>query len=223
VLLGAPGVGKGTQAEILCARLGACHLSTGDVLRSAECLTGVARSEALQTAIFNMRNGGLVPDETMLELVGERGRCLHCCGGFVLDGFPRTVAQAEGLENLLKREGVALDAVISYELPIEEIVARLGGRLVCPDCKAVYHVTKKPPMREGVCDTCGGRLARREDDEPEAIRTRMRLYEEKIGPLLEWYAKKGLLKRVPAFGTPEEIYVRTWGSGRTLNVTAASP
>jgi len=223
VLLGAPGVGKGTQAEILCARLGACHLSTGDILRSAECLTGMKRSQALQSALFNMRNGGLVPDDTMLELVGERGRCLRCCGGFVLDGFPRTVAQAEGLHELLKREGVSLDAVISYELPVEEIVFRLDGRLVCPDCKAVYHRTKQPPIREGICDNCGGRLVRRKDDEPEAIRTRMKLYEEKIGPLLEWYARKGLLIRVPANGTPEEIYARTWSCGRTLHLAAASP
>jgi len=223
VLLGAPGVGKGTQAEILCARLGACHLSTGDILRSAECPTCVTRSQALQSAILNMRKGGLVPDETMLELVGERGRCLRCCGGFVLDGFPRTVAQAEGLDELLIREGVVLDAVITYELSVNEIVRRLSGRLVCPDCKAVFHRTKKRPIREGFCDACGGRLVRRADDEPDAIRTRMTLYEEKIGPLLEWYARKGLLIRVPAYGAPEEIYARMWTCRQSLRVTAASP
>jgi adenylate kinase len=221
VLLGAPGVGKGTQAEILCARLGACHLSTGDILRGADCQAGADRSPALLSAICSMRRGELVPDEIMLELVGERGRCLRCCGGFVLDGFPRTVAQAEALDALLKREGVSLDTVFSYELPIEEIVERLSGRLVCPKCKAVFHATRQPPTRAGICDSCGERLIRRVDDEPEAIRTRMEAYEEKIGPLLDWYAKRGLLIRVPAYGTPEEIYVRTWTCGRILQPSTA--
>jgi adenylate kinase len=222
VLLGAPGVGKGAQSEILCARLGACHLSTGDVLRAAECQTGAARTKALASAIFSMQRGDLVPDETMLDLLKERGRCLRCCGGFVLDGFPRTVPQAVGLDELLKREGVTLDAVFSYELPIDEIVERLGGRWVCPECKAVYHETKQPPIEKGVCDACGGRLVRRADDQPEAIRTRIRAYEEKIGPLLEWYARKNLLIRVPAYGSPEEIYARTWTCGRTLHAPAGA-
>jgi adenylate kinase len=210
VLLGAPGVGKGTQADILCERLGACHLSTGDVLRAASKSDGCGLSPALQTALEGMRRGELVTDETILDIVGERGRCLRCCGGFVLDGFPRTVAQAEALERLLKREEVELDAVFDYELPIDEIVARLAGRRVCPKCKAVYHTTGHPPQTEGVCDKCGGTLVQREDDRPEAIRTRMRVYAESTAPLLDWYGQRGLLVTVPARGTPDEIYARTW-------------
>ncbi len=214
VLLGAPGVGKGTQAELLCSRLGTCHLSTGDILRAADC-AGNDRTPALTAALASMKAGALVSDETILELVGERGRCLRCCGGFVLDGFPRTVAQAEALAKFLDREGVALDAVFSYELPIDEIVSRLAGRRVCPGCKAVYHMTMQPPTRPGICDACGKQLVQREDDKPETIRTRMRVYQESTQPLLEWYAQRGLLIQVPAFGTPEQIYVRTWTCGRT--------
>ena len=214
VLLGAPGVGKGTQAELLCSRLGTCHLSTGDILRAADC-AGNDRTPALTAALASMKAGALVSDETILELVGERGRCLRCCGGFVLDGVPRTVAQAEALSKFLDREGVALDAVFSYELPIDEIVSRLAGRRVCPGCKAVYHMTMQPPTRPGICDACGKQLIQREDDKPETIRTRMRVYQESTQPLLEWYAQRGLLIQVPAFGTPEQIYVRTWTCGRT--------
>ena len=215
VLLGAPGVGKGTQAELLCMRLGACHLSTGDILRNASCQAASERSPALEAALASMRRGELVSDETMLRLVGERGRCMRCCGGFVLDGFPRTVAQAEALDAILAREGVSLDAVFDYELPIEEIVERLGGRRVCPSCKAVYHLTQQPPIKAGVCDACGAELIRREDDQPETILVRMKAYEENTRPLLEFYAQKGLLITVPAHGTPDEIYARAWTCGHT--------
>ncbi|HMD61245.1 MAG TPA: nucleoside monophosphate kinase [Opitutaceae bacterium] len=222
VLLGAPGVGKGTQAKLLCERLGACHLSTGDILRNADCQGARERSPALQAALVSMRQGALVSDELMLELVGERGRCLRCCGGFVLDGFPRTVAQAEALDSLLEREGMGLDAVFDYELPIDEIVERLGGRRICPSCKAVYHLTRQPPQKAGICDVCGTRLIRREDDRPETILTRMKAYEESTRPLLDWYRKKGLLVEVPAQGTPDEIYARAWTCGRSAEQDRAT-
>ena len=222
VLLGAPGVGKGTQADLLCERLGACHLSTGDILRGASKSDGCGLSPALQTALEDMRRGELVTDETILELVRERGRCLRCGGGFVLDGFPRTVAQAEALGKLLEREGVELDAVFNYELPIEEIVARLGGRRVCPKCKAVYHVTGQPPAHEGICDRCGAGLVQREDDRPEAIRTRMRVYAESTAPLLDWYRPRGLVT-VPAYGTPDQIYARAWGCCRAAHPEIITP
>ena len=222
MLLGAPGVGKGTQAEILCSRLSACHLSTGDILRVAQCSGRECRSAALETALASMRQGALVSDEIMLQLVSERGRCLRCCGGFVLDGFPRTVAQAEALEGLLAREGVALDAVFNYELPTDEIVERLSGRLVCRECKAVFHETQQPSQAAGVCDTCGKPLFKREDDKPEAIRTRLRAFEETNRPLVDWYTRKGLLISVPAHGSPEEIYVRTWTCGRAVTAGAGS-
>src|ERR1019366_5940510 len=145
VLLGAPGVGKGTQAELLCANLGACHLSTGDIFRAAKALDANERTPALTAALDYMRRGDLVPDETVLALVAERMGCLRCEGGFLLDGFSRTVAQAEALEKLLASEHLKLDAVLSYELPLEHVVSRLSGRRTCPNCKAVFHIEGRPP------------------------------------------------------------------------------
>jgi adenylate kinase len=150
-----------------------------------------------------------VPDETVLGIVRERAACLRCQGGFLLDGFPRTVAQAEALDDLLREEGVALDAVLSYELPIERIVARLGGRRTCEKCKAVYHVETLPSKVPGICDRCGGNLIQREDDRPESIHVRMDAYEKSTRPLADFYAKRGLLRTVSAEGTPEEIYRRS--------------
>jgi adenylate kinase len=209
VLLGAPGVGKGTQAEFLCEGLGTCHLSTGDVFRAAKKLADGEKSPALNAALQFMRSGALVPDQTVLDMVAERLRCLHCSGGFLLDGFPRTVAQAEAMDALLKREGLGLTAVIDYELPIEKVVARLSGRRTCPGCNAVYHVTANPPRVEGVCDHCGGKLYQREDDRPEAIKVRMEAYEKSTRPLIDYYRKQGILVTVAAEGSPDDIYNRT--------------
>src|SRR5262245_1452927 len=169
VLLGAPGVGKGTQAELLSAHLGAWHLSTGDVLRAAKRLDSSEFSPALAAALQFMRRGELVPDKTFLGLVSERLRCLRCDGGFLLDGFPRTVSQAEALEQLLQNQNLELDAVLSYELPSEQLISRLSGRRTCPGCKAVFHVEAVPPKTEGICDHCGAKLYQREDDRPESI------------------------------------------------------
>jgi adenylate kinase len=209
VLLGAPGVGKGTQAELLSERLGACQLSTGDVFRAAKCLAEGERSPALKAALQYMVRGDLVPDEIVLAIIFERMRCLHCCGGFLLDGFPRTVAQAEVLENLLKKENVPLTAVLNYELPLNQIVARLSGRRTCSKCKAVFHVTNMPPRVKGICDHCGGELIQREDDRPESVRVRMAAYEKCTRPLIDFYQKRGLLVSIKAEGSPEEIYQRT--------------
>ncbi len=213
VLLGGPGVGKGAQAELLCSRLGACHLSTGEMLRAANCKGLRVRSAGLRSALSNMRKGAMVPDEIMLELLGKRGRCLRCAGGFVLDGFPRTVAQAEALGGLLEREGVGLDAVFNFELTAEEIAARLSGRQICLTCRAVYHLTRQPPRRAGFCDVCGRRLVQRKVDRPGVIRERIRAYKECVEPLLDWYRRRRLLVTVPAHGTPDEVYARTWVSG----------
>lgn len=209
VLLGAPGVGKGTQAEILCARLGACHLSTGDVFRAAKGLATCEISPAMTTALEAMRRGELVSDETVLEMVRERVGCLRCGGGFLLDGFPRTVAQAEALQALLKQEKIGLSGVLNYELPLDEIVARLSGRRTCSKCKAVFNLVGMPPKVEGVCDHCGASLMQREDDKPEAIRVRMKAYERSTAPLTDFYSRLGLLVSVSAAGTPEEIFRRT--------------
>jgi adenylate kinase len=212
VLLGAPGVGKGTQAEMLASKLGACHLSTGDIFRAAKAMEDCQRTPALTAAIQYMRRGDLVPDETVLELVSERVKCLKCEGGFLLDGFPRTVAQAEALERLLKKNRIRLEAVVSYDLPIDKIVARLSGRRTCENCKAVFHVQALPPKVPGICDHCGGQLYQREDDRPESVRVRMEAYEKSTAPLADFYRERGLLRSISAEGTPEEICQRTLAS-----------
>jgi len=207
VLLGPPGVGKGTQAELLCESLGTCHLSTGDIFRAAQCER--KPSPALKQALAAMRRGELVSDDVVVAIVRERAGCLRCRGGFLLDGFPRTCAQAEALDILLAEQGVTLDAVLCYELPLEEIISRLGGRRTCQDCKAVYHTMTRPPQNKGVCDHCGGKLMQRDDDLHDSIRTRMRAYAERTRPLTDYYARSGHLVTVSASGTPQEILTRS--------------
>jgi adenylate kinase len=218
VLLGPPGVGKGTQAELLCRALGTCHLSTGDLFRAAQCQADP--SPALREALDLMRRGELVPDELVVSMVRERASCLRCGGGFLLDGFPRTVGQAEALQALFAELKIGLDAVLCYELPLEAIVDRLSGRRTCGGCKAVFHVTARPPRVADVCDQCGAALVQRADDRPEAIRVRMRAYEESTRPLVRFYKRAGKLITVTARGTPEEILDR---SLMALGEVVASP
>jgi adenylate kinase len=187
--------------------LGACHLSTGDLFRAARCERNP--SPALKLALEAMRQGELVPDDLVVSMVRERAGCLHCCGGFLLDGFPRTVAQATALDDLLTKQGGGLDGVLSYELPVDQIVERLGGRRTCEACKSVYHVTAQPPRLAGTCDRCGGSLVLRDDDRPEAIRVRMRAYDTSTRPLKDYYHRKRLLLEIPAAGTPAEILDRS--------------
>jgi adenylate kinase len=208
VLLGAPGVGKGTQADLLHQSGGACHLSTGDILRAAKGLPPGERTPAMESALGYMASGKLVPDETVLELVCERMSCLRCAAGFLLDGFPRTVAQAESLERLLKAEDLPLSAVIDYELPFDQVVERLAGRRVCSSCKSVFHVTGKEAAPE-ICPQCGGKLYQRDDDRPGAIRVRMETYHKSTEPLIGFYRQRGLLRSVSAAGTPQEVFQRT--------------
>jgi adenylate kinase len=184
-------------------------LSTGDIFRAAKAMNGCERTPALTAALDYMRKGELVPDDTVLAVVAERVGCLRCEGGFLLDGFPRTVAQAEALDTLLNQEKLKLDAVLSYELPLEQVVARLSGRRTCPNCKAVFHVDARPSKTEGVCDHCGAQLYQREDDRPESIRVRMEAYERSTAPLAEFYRRRKLLVPVSAEGSPEEIFERT--------------
>lgn len=209
VLLGAPGIGKGTQAELLCERLGTCHLSTGDIFRTAKCLAEAEQTPSMKEALGYMRQGALVPDETVLGLIRDRLRCLTCGGGFLLDGFPRTVPQAEALEKILREEKVQLSTVLNYELPISKIVARISGRRTCSQCKAVYHVATRPPKVADICDHCGGKLFQREDDRPESVEVRMKAYETSTRPLIDFFQKRGLLVTISAEGSPEEIYQRT--------------
>lgn len=209
VLLGAPGVGKGTQAELLHQQLDACHLSTGDVFRAAKSIPECDRSPAMSKALEYMQRGDLVPDAIVLDMVCERSRCLKCRGGFLLDGFPRTVAQAEALHHKLRELDVKLDAVLSYELPREEIVARIGGRRTCGACRAIYHVTALPPKRPGICDQCGGELVQRQDDRPESVRVRLAAYEKSTAPLIEFYRRLNLLKPISAADNPTRTFERT--------------
>jgi formate dehydrogenase gamma subunit len=208
VLLGAPGVGKGTQADLLHYWSGACHLSTGDIFRAAKSLPPAELSPAMKDAFGYMARGELVPDETVVALVSERIGCLRCLGGYLLDGFPRTVAQAESLAELLRKENLPLTGVIDYELPIETIVERLAGRRVCSSCKGITNVSGKTAAPQ-ICPHCGGKLIQREDDRPEAIRVRMEAYRRSTEPLIEFYRQRGLLVSISAEGAPEEILQRT--------------
>jgi adenylate kinase len=218
VLLGAPGVGKGTQAELLSGRLGACHLSTGDIFRAAKSLDVCERTPTMTSALNFMLRGDLVPDEIVLGLVAERAGCLRCRGGFLLDGFPRTVAQAEALDKLLVEQNAGLEAVLSYEMPLDKIVSRLSGRRTCSVCKAVFHLETRPPRVDSVCDHCGAGLYQREDDRPESVRVRMDAYQKSTSPLADFYRRQGLLVAILADGTPEQIFERTMTELRAKDV-----
>jgi adenylate kinase len=208
VLLGAPGVGKGTQAELLAAYTGGCHLSTGDIFRAAR-QSDCASSPAMQQALGYMKRGELVPDATVLDIMRERVGCLRCRGGFLLDGFPRTVAQASALEALLAHENLQLDAVIDYRLPRAQIIERLSGRRTCPNCKAVFHITTNPPKIANICDHCGAALIQREDDRAEAVGVRMDAYDRSTRPLTDFYTRLGILVAVEAVGSPQDVFKRT--------------
>lgn len=208
VLLGPPGVGKGTQAELLTRALGACPLSTGDVFRAAGQRRAPAGS-AMAAAQLHMARGELVPDEVVLALIRERKHCLHCRGGFMLDGFPRTLAQARSLDALLRAEDLRLDAVINYDLPLEQLADRLSGRRVCTRCKAVFHVETRRPRIPDVCDHCGSALTQRADDRPEAAAVRLEIYARATRPLIEHYRAQGVLIAVTASGSPATILAET--------------
>jgi adenylate kinase len=152
-----------------------------------------------------MRRGELVPDAAVWEMVRERTACLCCAGGFILDGFPRTVAQAEALKQHMDQLHLTLTAVIDYELPRQELIKRLSGRRTCEACRSVFHVITQPPLREGLCDHCGGHLLQREDDRAESITVRLEAYSRSTAPLIDYYGRLGLLVPVPAEGAPDEI------------------
>ena len=210
VLLGPPGVGKGTQAEKIITEFGACHLSTGDVFRyAAREVSGPAPSPAMAAALAAMKRGELVSDATVVELVRERLQCLACQYGFLLDGFPRTLEQALALDAMLGVAGRKLDAAVNYFASESLIIERLSGRRVCRQCRTGYHVQNKPPRVAGRCDACGGDLIQRDDDKPEAIRTRLRAYASTCDPVLGFYRRKGLLREIDASGDPEAVFVHT--------------
>lgn len=185
ILLGAPGAGKGTQAEVICKTLHIPAISTGNILREA-----IKNGTALGMEAKSYMDGGkLVPDEIVINILKERLQQDDCRNGFILDGFPRTVPQAEALDQM----NIRIDRVIDIEVPDEKITARLSGRRVCESCGASYHTMYKPSREEGVCDACGGRTVQRKDDHPDTVKERLRVYHEQTEPLIDYYTKTGKL------------------------------
>ena len=206
ILLGAPGAGKGTQAELLSKMLGLPTISPGNILRAA---IKDGTPVGLEAKHY-MDAGKLVPDEVIIEIIHERVAEEDCKDGYILDGVPRTIAQAESLE----KAGIVFDHVVSLEISDEVIMDRMGGRRVCEHCGASYHVVAVPPKAEGVCDTCGGKLVRRKDDEPETVRARLEVYHKKTEPLKAYYAERGLLRPVenqPTVAENSEAILRVLG------------
>ncbi|MGA9524864.1 MAG: adenylate kinase [Myxococcaceae bacterium] len=202
ILFGPPGAGKGTQAKKLVADLQIPHLSTGDILREAVRLG----TELGRKARGFMDAGQLVPDELVIGMVNERLAQPDVTGGFILDGFPRTIPQAEALDEALRATGRKVDAVVSLEVPESALVERLSGRRSCPNDGSVYHVVSNPPKQAGVCDKCGAALIQRSDDSEEKVTERLRVYSQQTSPLKQWYQSKGLLKTIPGVGSPDGIY-----------------
>lgn len=203
ILLGPPGAGKGTQAQKLIQKYQIPQISTGDILRQAV-KDGTERGKKAKTY---MDRGDLVPDEVIIEIVDDRIRAKDCQQGYIFDGFPRTVAQAKGLDALLRQLATHLDAVIYIDVPDEEVVARLSGRRTCKNCGALYHVLYNPPAKIGICDSCGGELFQRDDDNETTIRQRLAVYHEQTEPLIHYYSQQHLAKRIAGAGTPEDIFL----------------
>ncbi len=204
VLLGPPGAGKGTQARALAALWGIPQVSSGDLLRA------VVRedSDLGREAASYMDRGQLVPDELVLKLIAERLKNKDARKGFILDGFPRNVSQAEALGKGLDRVGLKLDKAVAVIVPDEEIVKRISGRRTCAKCNAMYHLAFEPPAKPGVCDKCGGELYQREDDAEETVRERLKVFAEATRPLLDHYGQQGLLAQVDGVGPTDEVEKR---------------
>ncbi|NJD69703.1 MAG: adenylate kinase [Candidatus Methylomirabilota bacterium] len=204
VLLGPPGAGKGTQARLLTAKCDAVHVSAGDLLRQAV----DDGSELGRTAKSIMARGALVPDGIVIGIIEERLKRRDCASGYILDGFPRTLRQAEALSEVLALLRAPLDWVISMEVSEDDLVRRLAGRRICRTCGSMFHVDTRPPVRSGLCDHCGGPLFQRDDDREDTIRHRLRVHREQTEPLIAYYEKLGLLRRIDGHGTIEEIAQR---------------
>ncbi len=201
ILLGPPGAGKGTQAKLLLAAFGIPQISTGDILREA-IRNGTALGKQAKPL---MDSGKLVPDELVVGIVEERFKAPDCAQGFVLDGFPRTVPQAEALEAMLSRNGRKIDRVVSLEVKDDLIVERMAGRRSCPKDGSVFHLKANPPKMAGKCDACGGELTQRADDKPETVLKRLTEYAKLTAPLKPFYESRGMLARVDAMGTTEQV------------------
>ena len=206
ILLGAPGAGKGTQADILCKELDIPTISTGNILRAA--IKNGTKTGMLAESY--MKAGKLVPDDVIIGIIRDRVAEDDCKNGYILDGVPRTIAQAEALE----KAGIEFDDVISIEISDEVIMDRMSGRRVCEHCGASYHLVAVPPKVQDICDKCGGKLIQRHDDEPETVKARLEVYHQETEPLKDFYAKRGLLKSVenqPTVAETSEVILRALG------------
>ncbi len=205
ILLGPPGAGKGTQAKLLALEYGVPHISTGDMFRDHKA-RGTDLGKKVQAI---MDSGGLVTDDVTNAMVKDRLGRPDVAKGFILDGYPRTTAQAEYLERLLQSMGRKIDRVLSYEVAEELVVERISGRRSCPKCGTVYHVSANPPRRTGICDKDGTSLMQRDDDKPENVKKRMQEYADKTWPLKRFYQERGLVSEIEGVGTPEGILAAT--------------
>ena len=202
IMLGAPGAGKGTQAKQIASKYGIPHISTGDIFR-ANIKNG---TELGKKAKEYMDQGLLVPDELTCDLVMDRIAQDDCKEGFVLDGFPRTIPQAEALTAALEKSGQSMDYAIDVDVPDENIVNRMSGRRACLNCGATYHLVSIPPKKEGICDTCGSELVLRDDDKPETVMNRLDVYHKQTQPLIEYYGAKGVLKEVDGTVAMNDVF-----------------
>ena len=202
VMLGAPGAGKGTQAKKIAAKYNIPHISTGDIFR-ANIKNGTELGKKAKTY---MDQGLLVPDELVVDLVVDRVNQEDCADGYVLDGFPRTIPQAEALTKALASQGQKLDYAMDVDVPDENIVRRMSGRRACVGCGATYHLEYAPTKKEGICDVCGGELILRDDDKPETVEKRLGVYHEQTQPLIDYYTNAGILKRVDGTVDIEEVF-----------------
>lgn len=202
IMLGAPGAGKGTQAKKIAEKYQIPHISTGDIFR-ANIKNGTELGKKAKTY---MDQGLLVPDELVCDLVVDRVQQADCKNGYILDGFPRTIPQAESLDAALKALGESVDYAINVEVPDENIVNRMGGRRACVGCGATYHLMFAPTKVEGICDVCGEKLILRDDDKPETVQKRLGVYHEQTQPLIDYYNGKGILKEVDGTMSMEAVF-----------------
>ena len=202
IMLGAPGAGKGTQAKKIAAKYGIPHISTGDIFR-ANIKNG---TELGKKAKIYMDQGLLVPDELVVDLVVDRVNQDDCKNGYVLDGFPRTIPQAEALTEALEKMGQKVDFAIDVNVPDENIVKRMGGRRACVTCGATYHMVYAPTKKEGICDTCGGELILRDDDKPETVQKRLNVYHDQTQPLIDYYTSQGILRTVDGTVDIDDVF-----------------
>ena len=202
IMLGAPGAGKGTQAKMIADKYGVPHISTGDIFR-ANIKEGTELGKKAKTY---MDQGLLVPDELVVDLVVDRVKNPDCAKGYVLDGFPRTIPQAECLDKALAEMNDSMDYAINIDVPDENIITRMGGRRACVGCGATYHVVNIPPKKEGICDRCGGELILRDDDKPETVKKRLDVYHEQTQPLIDYYTKKGIIKDVDGTQQMDDVF-----------------